>query len=366
MDIAVIGAGIVGNSVAWHLADRGADVDIYDPAGGCDRTTSKASGGFRHQFSTTVNVEFSKYSYNVLRSFEVDFGVDPDFRENGYLFLIDAQDDLQSFERRSAMQRDHGVQTQRMDPSEIAAEYPELETDDLLAGFYHDKDAIFQPQDVCQGFLRQAQMQGAELRRQPVTGIEEDDNGLRIDGRHYDAVVNCAGPWAGAIAELLDVRLPLSPRRREVGVLEGAEVPASYPLIADFGNDIYFRPWKDRVLVGGARPEPDLEVDPQTFPEQVRPEWSVHALERLRERAPVFGDTELAESWAGMYTVTPDRKAIIDQIGPEGFYHACGFSGHGAMHSPATGLSVAELVLGETPTLPVEELSVDRFEIYEI
>lgn len=366
MRVAVIGSGIVGNSVAWHLTERGADVVIHDPAGGCSKTSSQASGGFRHQFSSTVNMEFSKYSYNVLRSFDMDFDVDPDFRENGYLFLIDSRDDLRVFKDRAAVQRDHGINTRRMEPDELAEEYPELETDDLLAGFYHDKDAIFQPQDVCKGFLQQAQVQGAELVREPVTGIEHDDRGFRIDGERYDAVVNCAGPWAAGIAQLLDVRLPLSPRRREVGLVDVDALPPSYPLISDFGSDVYFRPWKGRTLIGGCRPDPDLEVDPISFPDMVRPEWSVHALERASARASVFEGAEFEEAWPGMYTVTPDRKAIIDEAGPDRFYHACGFSGHGAMHSPATGLSVAEMVMGESRTLPVEELALDRFELYEI
>lgn len=373
MDVAVIGGGVVGASIAAHLARDGVDVTVFERNGSCcGETTSRASGGFRQLFASPVNVELSAYSVEQFRRFEEEWGADPGLEENGYLFLVENEEDVALFERAAAIQRSMGVAVERLAPGEVGARWELLETDDLLTGFYGPGNGLFQPENVCQGFVAAAEEAGAAVRRGvEVLDIPVDDGGVRgvktgAGRERFDVVVDAAGPWAGRVASMVDVRLPITPSRREVAVVD-ASLPGDYPLVSDFGNDVYFRPWDGNVLMGGNKDPYDVEEDPDDFYQGVHDDWFDGIRELAAHRSARFADLAMVDGWGCMYAMTPDRKAIIDAPGPDGFVVAAGFSGHGVMHSPATGKAVQELVVsGEASTVDVGPLRLDRFELFEI
>lgn len=373
MDVAVIGGGVVGASIAAHCARDGVDVTVFEQNDACcDETTSRASGGFRQLFASPVNVDLSTYSVKQFRTFTEEWGSDPELAENGYLFLLNGEADVALFERAARMQRSKGVDVERLTPGEIEERWDLLETDDLLAGFYGAGNGLFKPEQVCRGFVEAAEDAGAEIRRgRRVVDIPVTDGtvtGVQTGaGRErFDVVVDAAGPWAPRIASMVDVRLPITPSRREVAVVD-ASIPDTYPLVSDFGNDVYFRPWNGNVLMGGNREPYDIEEDPDDFHQGVHEDWFAGLREAAGTRSERFQELQKVDGWGCMYAMTPDRKAIIDAPGPDGFVVAAGFSGHGVMHSPATGRAVQELVVsGAVSTFDMDPLRLDRFELFEI
>lgn len=375
MDTAIIGGGVVGGSVAYHLAQNGADVTVFeqDPSP-CHRTTAKAAGGFRHQFSSPAHVRYSRYSREFFTDFQEETKTDIRFQQNGYLFLVTADETLALFRERVDMQREHDVPVEELDAAAIRDRFPKLDVDGVRAGFYCGEDGTFDPSRICDTYLSAATDRGATVE----TGVKVTD--ITVDGdavrgvstengrRRFDAVVNAAGPWCTTIAAMVDVTLPVEPKQRRVAHVSGDDpFPDDYPLVSDFDNDFYMRPWEGDALIGGNHPVPDTAKDPARFAPRHSDDWYRTTLNDAGRRMDWFDAAEEVEQWSGLYSMTPDRKGIVDQVGPDGFYVACGFSGHGVMHSPATGTILAEKILsGEATTLDAEPVRYDRFELYDI
>jgi len=375
MDVIVIGGGIVGLSSAYYLAGRGADVTLYEEGSLGTGSTARAAGGIRAQFTTPVNVKLSLASKRVWNSFEAAFGVDIEYRKNGYLFLARSEATAEQFRENVRTQRDLGADSEYLSPEEAQERCPGLDTGQFVAATYNGDDGIADPNLAVQGYAGAAREAGVDVRTKTavtgllregerVVGVEADGDG--VSGRHEaDQVVNAAGAWSPRVAAMAGVDLPVSPRRRQVAVVDpSTPVPESVPLTIDLETGSYFRPERDGVaLVGGHFVDEDPEVDPERYSEDVDLDWAAEAVERAADHTDYFGpETRIRRGWAGLYAVTPDHHPVVEQTRP-GLVTATGFSGHGFQHAPATGQIVAELVLdGESRLVDVSGLDSGRFE----
>jgi sarcosine oxidase subunit beta len=375
MEAVIVGGGIVGLSSAVALAERGVDVTLYEQGSLGSGSTARAAGGIRSQFTTPVNVELSLSSKAVWNDFEATFGVDIEYRKIGYLFLARSEETAGQFRENVRMQRELGAETEVLSPAEATEHCPGLDPEPFVAATCNPDDGVADPNLAVQGYATRARELDVDLRpNTPVTDVLQDGeavSGVEVEAdgdpvRHEaDVVVNAAGAWAARPAAMAGVDLPVSPRRRQMAVVEPAEpVPESVPLTIDLETGSYFRPEREGVaLVGGHFGDEDPAVDPDRFSTEMDLEWAAEAVERAADYTAYFGpETRIKRGWAGLYAVTPDHHPIIETSLP-GLVTAAGFSGHGFQHAPATGRIVAELVLdGEPRTVDASHLDRGRFE----
>lgn len=371
MDVAVIGGGINGLSIGYYLRTAGASVTVFEKGSLGNGSTERSAGGIRRQFSTPINVELSKMSFEVWDDFEQRFGEDIDFRQSGYLFLAREEATADQFEATVRMQNGLGVETELLDPAEAVDHCAGLNQDRFLKGMYLGTDGFADPHLALQAFSRNFMEAGGTFRtRTEVTDVLVDEGevvGVEVDGetQEYDVVVNAAGPWARKVAQMAGLELPVRPKRRRIVVVDPAEpVPESVPLTIDLDRGPYFRPEREgSAIVGGEYDEEhDPDHDPDTYPEKTSMEYSATLLEQLSDVASYFGEeTRLKRGWAGLYAVTPDHHPIIEESMP-GFVSAVGFSGHGFQHAPATGQLVTEIIMeGEASSVGISDLNRHRF-----
>jgi sarcosine oxidase subunit beta len=395
MRVVIVGGGIVGLASATYLARRGADVTVCERRSLGAGSTERSAGGIRAQFSTRVNVELSLASMEVWESFEESFGVDIAHRRAGYLFCAREEATADAFRETVEMQRELGVPAELLTPEEAREHCPELHAEEFVAATYSPTDGFADPHLALQGYAEAAREAGVEVRTKTavtdvvrespdatagsdaderrVVGVEVESAGGSTAGSGDDTerldcefVVNAAGPWAGRIAAMAGLDLPLSPQRRQIAVVDPeTPIPDAVPLTIDLDTGSYFRPEREgRALVGGFfGDEADSVVDPDDYRKDIDLAWTAEAMERAADTAGYFGpDSRVARGWAGLYAVTPDHHPIVEETVP-GFVNAVGFSGHGFQHAPAVGQIVAELIHdGAASLVDVEPLRSDRFE----
>jgi sarcosine oxidase subunit beta len=366
-DVVIIGGGVMGTSTAYHLALKGCrNVLLLERESFFGiQATGKCAGGIRYQFGTEINVRLSLLSLPMLDRFEEELGQPIDLRYCGYLFLLTSPADVAAFRQNVEMQHRLGVMTRWLEPEEIARMVPLINLEGVLAGTFHERDGLADPNSVVQGYVSGARRLGARLLNDvEVTGIEVAGGRVRgvVTNRGRVAapvVVNAAGPWAGEVGRMAGVEVPIVPVRRQI-VVTGPipEVPPDFPFVIDFAQSLYFHREGPGILTGMSNPN-----EPPGFDQSVDEEWELVHLEAAMKRMPILEKATLASHWAGLYEVTPDAHPILGRVPElEGFYIIGGFSGHGFMHGPICGLLLAEEILdGRAHTLDISSLSITRF-----
>jgi sarcosine oxidase subunit beta len=366
-DVVIIGGGVMGTSTAYHLALKGCrNVLLLERESFFGiQATGKCAGGIRYQFGTEINVRLSRLSLPMLDRFEEELGQPIDLRYCGYLFLLTSPADVAAFRQNVEMQHRLGVMTRWLEPEEIARMVPLINLEGVLAGTFHERDGLADPNSVVQGYVSGARRLGARLLNDvEVTGIEVAGGRVRgvVTNRGRVAapvVVNAAGPWAGEVGRMAGVEVPIVPVRRQI-VVTGPipEVPPDFPFVIDFAQSLYFHREGPGILTGMSNPN-----EPPGFDQSVDEEWELVHLEAAMKRMPILEKATLASHWAGLYEVTPDAHPILGRVPElEGFYIIGGFSGHGFMHGPICGLLLAEEILdGRAHTLDISSLSITRF-----
>jgi sarcosine oxidase, subunit beta len=370
-EVVIIGGGIVGSSIAWHLTHAGCkDVLVIERESSQGKgSTGKSMGGVRAQFSTPVNIQMSLYSIPFYARFEEVVGHPADYRPQGYLFLATKDSHLAYLRDNFARQQKLGLTTARLlSDDEIRSMLPQLRSDDVLGGSFCSTDGFVDPYSVMNGFMASALEHGATLwKKTEVTGVIIDEQGaFRVettrDTVSTRTVVNAAGAWAAQIAKFVGVDLPVEPLRRMLVPSEPfSDFPHSSPMVIDMSTGFHFRPEGRGFLLAWNDPEetPGYKTD-------FEPAFIEKILMHAADRVPAFENLPInpKRAWAGLYEMTPDHHCILGPVGEvPGFFLANGFSGHGVMHCPATGKILADLILhGKTNVVDdVGVLSFERF-----
>ncbi len=369
-EVVIIGGGIVGSSIAYHLTEAGcADVLIIEREEHQGMgSTGKSAGGVRAQFSTPINIQLSLYSIDFFSKFEDLTGQTPDYRPHGYLFIATTPAHLDYLAQNKELQARMGLtNVQSLTRQEIVEMVPQLYSDDILGGSFCPIDGFVDPNSVMTGFAKRARQLGVRTwLNTTVTGIEVEAGKIKgvetsrgtISTRK---VVNAAGAWAAEIGRMAGVEIPVTPLRRQIVNTQPFDLlPSPLPMVIDMSNGFHCRREGQGILMAF----PD-HAETYGFKTAFDPDFIEKVLLCAVKRLPCLADAEINPSrcWAGLYEVTPDHHAIIG-LAPtvEGFYLANGFSGHGVMHSPATGRLVSEYVLyGESRLLDASPLSLQRF-----
>ncbi len=379
-DVLIIGGGVVGASVAYHLTERGMrDVVILEREKMLGLgSTGKATGGVRAQFETDINIKLSLYSLDFFRDWDFDCEYEP----RGYLFLASRDQHLEYLKRTGEHQRELGYdEVEMVDAKAVARLVPGLNCDDILGGSLGRRDGFINPLAVLEGFVTAAASRGTrvltgitvraiEVAGGRVTGIRTSDGLLECD-----KVVICAGAWARHIAATAGVELPVEPQRRQIVWARASKpLPHDLPMVIDMADGFHFRPARDFAFkapdtkslftshdVLFAYPDPD---EPVSFSTDFDEEFLEKVGAKASHRAPFLAGAKIIyeKCRAGLYENTPDHHAILGGCDIKGLYFANGFSGHGVMHSPASGRALAEIILdGKASFLDVSCLSLERF-----
>jgi len=369
-DVVVVGGGVIGLSIAYHLGQRRAGKIVLMEKGQLgEGSTSRCVGGIRTQFSTEINILFSLESMKTFDHFEEEFGVNPEFKRIGYLFLATTDQDVKVFQQNLILQKQFGIPVEWLHPDEIRRRFPYLKMDDILGGTFSPRDGYGGPSEVLSGFAGGAKRTGVKI----YEGVEAKEilvdkgkvMGVRTNGGEISSpvVVNAGGPYASLVAEMAGLRIPVRPLRRQVFVTAPFHLTdQTIPLTIDFHRGWYFRQEVDGFLLSGP-----LDREP-SFNTNTDYEAMVEASENAIYRVPAMEKAQIARGWAGLYEISPDNHAILGKVpGLEGFILANGFSGHGFQHSPAVGKVISELILeGKASTIDISSLSIERFERGEL
>jgi sarcosine oxidase subunit beta len=368
-DVTVVGGGVIGTSIAFHLAEAGADVCLLERDQLAGGSTSRAAGGFRAQFSDPLNIAIGLRSIEAFERFGERPGAEIDLHQVGYLFLLDREDDVAAFETSVALQHTLGVPSRFVDLDEVQALCPIAGLDGVLAATYCAIDGHASPEAVVQGYAAGARAYGARV----LTGCSL--TGIRVEGSEIHAVettlgsvetgtvVCAAGAWSPEVAHSVGVELPIQPFLREVGFTgPTAGLPDRMPLTVDFSTGLYFHREGPGLLFGMADRQ-----QPPGFDVAADPAWLERVIAVAERRLPALLDMGIAGGWKGYYEVTPDHNALVGESADVArFLYAAGFSGHGFLQGPAVGEIVRDLVLGNEPFVDVAPLAAERFELTEV
>ncbi len=368
-DVLIIGGGVIGCSIAFHLMKRDRALRVIvlerEPMVGMG-STSNATGGIRHQFSSEANIRLTQLSLPTYLRFEEETGCSVHFRPHGYLFLTGNPQVLADLRQGVSLQQSLGVQSRIVSAEEAGALVPGLRTTDLVGGSFCDQDGTAEPAAAVQGFAAAARAMGAKiLTGHEVTALVRDRGrmtGARTIDDWFEApvVVVAAGPYSAEVAAMAGVEVPARPYRRQVTVAAPIpELDTEIPLTIDMDTGFYLhRMGRSELLLGGtdkdARPGFGLEVD-----------WA--GVERVvaagARRIPVLEKAPVRRTYVGLRTLTPDHLPVLGRVGqPDGLVLACGDSGHGFMHAPAIGRLISEEILdGRATSMDLAPFRLERF-----
>lgn len=361
----------MGASVAHHLARRCVDdILVIDRSRGPGMgSTGAATGGFRAQFATEINVKLSLLARERLLNFQEETGVNPEYNPAGYLFLASSEDQLGFLRGALETQRQAGLNESReVSPEEAAKLNPNVSLGEAIGGTFCTIDGFMRPLKILEGCQRAAiskgvrfcfdtELEALSVSEGRVVRAETSSGSIEVD-----TVVNAAGVWAAEVAEMVGFALPVVPIPRHVATTVPTGIlPQDMPMTVFASDGFHFRVRDGRILLiwtTQATPEPSFDTT-------VDPSWLDRVYQRGLEAIPALKDAplDLQASWAGLYEVSPDKTAILGRPPEfENFYLINGSSGHGVMHSLALGQLAAEMIVdGEARSLDTHALRPTRF-----
>ncbi|MBF6594946.1 MAG: FAD-binding oxidoreductase [Thermaceae bacterium] len=368
-DVVVIGAGIMGASTAYHLAKAGLKVVVLERRSRAgEGSTLRATGGYRAQFGTGINVKLSLLSRQRLLEFEQETGVNPGYQPCGYLFLASSPEQMQELRRGLAIQHQAGLSEAReVSSSEIAQITPFIALDGIVGGTFCPTDGFIRPANLLRGYVEAAQRLGAEFvynveHWQPV--LENASTmGINTPLETYSSayVINAGGAWAAEVGQKFGLELPVHPEKRQVALVSGpSPLPDSMPMSIFCSDGFHLRVRDGRVLLL----YPQTPPSDNPFDTAFDSSWLSEVLLRAKERVPALANATIdpGECWAGLYEMSPDKHVIFGEAKERpGLYLINGSSGHGNMHAPALGTLMVELISSGQTQLDLSPLRPQRF-----
>lgn len=362
-DSIIIGGGIVGLAIAYHLTKSGLKVVVLEKKYPGSGSTGRCIGGIRMQFSTEASIRLMQESMNHFRNMEEEFGFSVEFFAGGYLFLAHTDEKLLAFKKVMKLQKNLGLNVSVISPSECAGLVPGLNTNGLKGGIYSPDDAQAYPFKVMDGYINGIKKNNSEVisftevkdiltENNRVTGVKLN-NGEKI---FSPVIVNAAGPWAREIGKMAGIDLPIFPEEHEALITDRNDHIFD-PMVVDYRPDgCYFQQMKTGQIIGCYTPVPnkpgkDIQSSSKFLLEMSR--RTVRLLPRLK-------DVNILRHWGGSYSMTPDGSPIVDKTKVKGFYIAAGMSGHGFMFGPAIGKYLSDIIIEDKYPFPWDEFKLDR------
>ncbi len=367
----IIGGGISGCAIAYNLAKKGMkDIVIIEKEYLCSGATGRCGAGIRMQWGTEMNCKCAKYSVeffetaNEVLEYEYDIG----FKQGGYLIIAATEKEVNQFKKNIALQNSLGIPSKFITPKEAKEIVPHMDETKIIGAAFNPKDGHLDPFHTTQAYANAAKRLGVEIMTYTeVIGIKVENGtikGVQTDKGFISTpvVVNAAGGHSQLVAKMVGVDIPVFSERHQILVTEPVE-PMQGPMFMSFSQNIYCQqtPHGSFIMGRGDPNEPrDLRV---TSGWEFLEEMAKTCIKFL----PPLKDLRVVRQWSGLYNISPDKQPIYGTVKDvEGFYLACGFSGHGFMFGPVTGVVIAETILGEKPTIPIDMLNNDRFEKGEL
>lgn len=367
-DVIIIGAGVIGASIAYHLTLNGVkNIIVLDcnaePGNG---STCRATGGYRSQFGSKINIQLSLIARQKLIDFKFEHGIDPGYVQAGYLFLAQNEKELDNLKRANALQRSCGLKDAVLVPGDdIRKLNPYINSENIIGGTFCQSDGFIKPMNILNGYINSAKKSGVEfLYDTKVTGINRSpSNVMSIDTSQGiikgDVVVNAAGAWAAEIARFAGESIPVKALKRQVcSIKEKNTLPENTPMTIWVDTAFHFR-MRNEYLILLLPDEPENNNDLN-----IESAWLEKVFTVSKEKIPALKGCSIDKtgSWAGYYEVSPDEHLILGKAeNLNNLYYANGSSGHGVMHSPAIGELLANIICGKQNEIDTDILSPNRF-----
>jgi len=362
-NIVIIGSGVTGLSTAYALVKKGmSDIIILEKGYLASGASTRNGGGIRAQFATEQNIMLAKASIARFRKLGVELGANFWFRQGGYLFTAESQEQMEVLTKAAEFQSRFKLGTKIIDCDEVQRLVPEMVCKSIIGGSYRRGDGVLFPFPLLFGYAEFLRENAVTIETHcEVTGVRRGhhDTELGTSRGHINAniVLNAAGGWSSRIGEMFDLKIPTAPVRHQIMVSEPLK-PFLDPMIVTIGDGFYMSQGPRGELVGGITDDGHGGNDPSKS--------TVHFCRKISKRIvslfPKLSGASMMRQWAGFYDMSPDANPILDEIeGFPGAYVACGFSGHGFMISPAVGEFMAALLLGDKPPFPRQPYRLSRF-----
>ena len=364
-DIIIIGGGVNGVATAYNLARMGMRNVVVLEKGypGCG-ASGRCGGGIRQQWGLAENVILARESVKKFENLSAELGFNIFFRQGGYLMLVYDERERELVNTTIPLHNSLGVPTRFLSPDDIAAFVPGLNLDGVLGGAFCPTDGTAYPYAVLWGYAEAARRQGAVIynyaEARTVTRTSGGVFRVETPGGVFEAprLVNVAGARTRDIAAQLGIEIPTRPFRHEIAVTEPL-VSFLDPMVISPKKGFYFSQSMRGEIVGGI----SGDDEPSSYTVKSSPEFLFKYAAALREVFPGMGSARIIRQWAGSYDMSPDHRPIVGTVsGVDGYFHACGFSGHGFMLSPIVSQLLAELITTGETSLPIDSLSLSRFE----
>lgn len=369
--VVIIGGGISGCSIAYNLALKGVkDVVVVEKDYLTSGATGRCGAGVRMQWGTEMNCRLAKHSIEFYEKANeiLEYEGDIEFKQGGYLIVASTEREDEQFRKNIALQNSLGIPSVYLTPKEAKEIIPHMDESKIVSATFCPKDGHLNPFHATQAYANAAMRLGVKFMKYTTVTDIKVENG-KVTGVQTDkgfistpVVVNAAGGHSKLIGDMVGVDIPVYAERHQILVTEPVN-PIQGPMFMSFSLNIYCQqtPHGSFIMGRGDANEPrDLRVSSS---------W--HFLEEMAksccELLPLLKDLRVVRQWAGLYCMSPDRQPIYGKANNvEGFHMACGYSGHGFMFGPVTGEVMAQTILGETPTLPIDKLGLERFEKGEL
>lgn len=365
----IVGGGVNGLAMAYELSKAGVrDIVVLEKDYLASGSTGRCGGGIRQQWTTVENIRLAQESVELYENLASELGYNTFFRQGGYLMITESEDDIPALKKAVALQRSCNVPTDFLEPDECLKIVPHLNTAKIKGATFCPKDGTAYPFAVVWGYAKACQRRGVKIFTRTalesvrveggrVTGVETDRGTIAAP-----MVINCAGPWSRAVAAMAGVELPNVQERHEIMVSESLK-PFLDPMVISITDGIYFSQSMRGEIVGGiGDPAEPKWSDPDEFDTRSQLRFAVRFARALTDVYPPARRLRLMRQWAGMYDVTPDHRPILGGVSSlDGYFHICGFSGHGFMLGPVSAKRMAKFITtGESDEI-IESLSLDRF-----
>jgi sarcosine oxidase subunit beta len=367
-DIIIVGAGIQGASLAFHLSQRGVNPLVLEKNFVASGATGRSSGLVRMYYDSEIDSQLAWSSFSYFRNWSEVVGGDCGFLSTGFLYIEDQERGNRLIKKVGAQQR-MGIPTLLITSDDVRRLAPMFRTDDFELAAYEPDSGYADPPATAKSLMEAARRQGARLIQDcRVTGIlteGERVKGVETSRGTYSSpvVVNAAGPWAPEISRMVGLELPIKTMRHDVMIVRRPlTLGPAHPVVIDEPYQQYFRPETGKLSLVGLDDVNTLGESPDGPTDYVKPGYIQQAIDRICLRIPGMESASLQGSYCGYEGMTVDGMAILDQAGPEGFYLDCGFSGTGFKTAPAVGKAMAQIILdGDPGEIDLSPFSWHRF-----